>query len=165
MDQKIAVRELLRFGGVWLAIESPHARNSFKFAVPTDVPFESLRIFQHRLSWQIAGHHHGTNGIKVLWTNDVGRLITPANPEDLVAILPPPGIYRPGDPRHAQARETLFLVFEALALRWLARQGQQSGGWAAFAVLREARRIDPACERILMRMMNLLESLKHSCLC
>ena len=159
MDQKRAVHDQLRCGGVWLAIESLHARNSFPIAVPTEVPFESLRLFQHRRSWQIAAHHHGTLGIAVLWTSDAGRLITPANPEELVAILPPPGIYRPGNPHHAQARETLLLVFEALALRWLARQGKTSGGWAALAVLREARRIDPACERILMRMMDLAESL------
>ena len=42
---------------------------------------------------------------------------------------------------------------------WLGRQGKVSRDWAELAILRQARRIDPACEQIFMRMMTVAQGL------
>ncbi|MGC8623911.1 MAG: hypothetical protein ACP5VQ_01435 [Phycisphaerae bacterium] len=161
-SRRHAVLELATSGGVWLELETGRrstTRSCGKLLAVADVPFEFLRLSLVASHWYLTAHGDQHLGIPVIWTTDPGHLIAPAAPENMVAILPPPGIYRPGDPQHAQARETLFLVWEALALGWLGRRHRQSDGWEALAILRQARKIDPACERILMQMMALAESL------
>lgn len=165
MEERPALRELSKTGGMRLVMETSStgktraARDTIKPSGSADVPLESLRLIAHQRSWRITANGQARIGIPVLWTKDSARMIEPADSEHLVAILPPPGIYRPGDPRHTQARETVLLTFEALALQWLKRQGEQDVSWAALAILRKARDIDSACERILMRMIALAEAL------
>ncbi len=165
MERRLALRELARSGGVWLVMEGQRAEKrgvahqALMAGGAADVPIESLRLFSHHHQWRITAHRNSRFGLPVLWTGDSGRIIQPAQPDNLLAILPPPGVYRPGDACHAQARETLLLTFEALALGWLARQRMANAGWASLAILRHARNIDPACERVLMRMMVMAEAL------
>lgn len=166
-DQRSALRDVLSSGGVWLDIQAAGVNHVLSLSMPTDVPVESLRIVEQRKHWRMTTHWRKNlhdpqprpKGVAVVWTRDAGKVISPAQPEALVAVLPPPGVYHPGNPRHGQARETVLLTFEALAMGWLGRQGNGSTGWAELAVLRQARNIDPACEAILMRMMTVAQGL------
>ncbi len=157
-------RELVNSGGVGLMMDTGRKLDTHSFSqrsVAKEVAVEFLRLVSIKGSWYLTPMGGRYFVVPVIWTTDPEQLIVPAAPENLIAILPPPGIYRPGDPHHAQARETLFLVWEALALGYLARRHQQRrDGWAELAVLRQARKIDPACERILMQMITLAESLR-----
>ncbi len=154
-----AMRQLATAGGVGLLMETCGTRSSRTPTTSADAPVEYLRLIEHQQYWRITTSAPGHSGIAVQWTHDPAHIIAPAEPEQLLAILPPPGIYRPGDPRHAQARETLLLTWEALALGFLRRQDATPDGWAELAVLRSARHIDPACERILLRMMAVAQKL------
>jgi hypothetical protein len=166
-DHRAALREVFKVGGVWLDIQAAGMNHAPALSMPTDVPVESLRIVEQRQHWQITTHWRKNlhapqprpKGIAVLWTRDAEKFIAPAQPDTRVAILPMPGVYHPGNPRHAQARETLLLTFEALALNWLARHSESAGGWAELSILRQARKIDPACEPVLMRMMAVAQGL------
>jgi hypothetical protein len=164
-DHRVALREVFNSGGVWLDMRALNMNRPVASSMPADVPVETLRILKHKMHWHITTQWREKlpgprpRGIPVLWTRDAKKFIVPAQPESLVAVLPVPGIYHPGNPHHAQARETLFLTFEALALGWLARQTPKSGGWEELALLRRARKIDPACETILMRMISVAQGL------
>ena len=166
-DHRAALREVFKAGGVWLDIQAAGMNHAPTPSMPTDVPVESLCIVEQKQHWLITTPWSKTphapqprpKGIAVLWTRDAGKLIAPGRLDTRVAILPMPGVYHPGNPHHAQARETLLLTFEALALNWLAQHSESAGGWAELSILRQARKIDPACERVLMRMMTVARSL------
>ena len=165
--QRAALRDVLHSGGVWLRVESAGRNKPCALPQVPDSPVELLSIMQHRQQWRIMpvacksgiGCQRGRFSVPVQWIHDPGRFISPAKPEALVALLPPPGVYHPSNPQHGQARETVLLTFEALAMGWLVRQEKVSTGWAELALLRQARNIDPACEQIFMRMMTVAQGL------
>ncbi len=166
-EHRLALREVSKAGGVLLKIQAAGLNHPGTLSIPAEVPVESLRIVQQHHHWRITtpcrkklhDPQPQPKGIEVSWTRDARKVIAPAPPDALVAILPMPGVYHPGNPYHAQARETLLLTFEALALHWLARQGALPPGWTELSILRQARSIDPACERVLMRMMTVAQAL------
>ncbi len=166
-NQRAALRDVWHSGGVWLRVESWGQNKPCALPQVPDAPVELLSIVKYRKHWRITlptgksgiGRQRERSGVLMQWTHNPGTFISPARPGALVAVLPPPGVYHPGHPRHGQARETVLLTFEALAMGWLARQEKGSTGWAELAVLRQARNIDPACEPILMRMMSVAQSL------
>jgi hypothetical protein len=77
--------------------------------------------------------------------------------------LPPPGIYTTGA-LHDMARESLLVGWEALALRWQHRHPPAApvSPWSELSWLRDALRVDPACEPITMRLIALAESLERT---
>ncbi len=160
-SQRAALRDVLHSGGVWLRVESAGRNKPCALPQVPDSPVELLSIVKYREHWRMTlpackrgmGRQPGRFSVPVQWTHDPGMFISPARPDALVAVLPPPGVYHPGNPQHGQARETVLLTFEALARGWLGRQEKGSTGWAELTVLRQARNIDPACEPLLMRMM------------
>ena len=160
-SQRAALRDVLHSGGAWLRVESAGRNKPIALLQVPDSPVELLSIVQHGQQWRIMpvacksglGRQPGRFSVALQWTHDPGLAISPAQPDALVAVLPPPGVYHPGNPQHGQARETVLLTFEALAMGWLARQEKDFTGWAELTVLRQARNIDPACEPLLMRMM------------
>ena len=166
-DQRAALREVFSSGGVWLGMQGAGIMKPIAIPIAPDTPVELLSIVKYHEHWRLTsptcksglGRHRGRSSVALQWTHDPGMFILPARPDALVAVLPPPGVYHPGNPRHGQARETLFLTFEALAMGWLGRQGKVSRDWAELAILRQARRIDPACEQIFMRMMTVAQGL------
>jgi hypothetical protein len=152
-DTRKASRELAATGGVGLLIQTHGMRPPRVPATPADTPVEYLHIIQHGRTWSITPTTPARSRVPVQWVQNPARIISPAQPDQLLAILPPPGIYRPGEPRHAQARETLLLTWEALALQLLQPHTAKLEGWVKLSLLRRARRIDPACESVVMQMM------------
>lgn len=77
--------------------------------------------------------------------------------------LPSPGRHQPGSKPHALLREHLLLGWEALALLYQSRHAPASreltNPWVEMAWLRNTLRIDPACEPVSMRLMQLAESI------
>ena len=165
--QRAALRDVFGSGGVWLRIQGARINKPSTLSITPDAPMELLNVVQYREHWHITspvckggiGRQRERSSVLMHWTHDPGRFISPAPPEALVALLPPPGVYHPSNPQHGQARETVLLTFEALAMGWLVRQEKVSTGWAELALLRQARNIDPACEQIFMRMMTVAQGL------
>ena len=165
--QCTALRDVLSSGGVWLRIQEAGKNKPGTLSIAGDALVELLSVLKYRDQWFITspvckggiGRQRKRTSVLMQWTHDPGKIISPAQPQALVAVLPPPGVYHPGNPRHGQARETVLLTFEALAMGWLGRQDNGCTGWAELAVLRQARNIDPACEAILMRMMTVAQGL------
>ena len=166
-NQRAVPREALRSGGVWVSMRGAGITKPIAIPIAPDSPVELLSIVRYHEHWCLTspacksglGRRCGRSSVALQWTHDPGMFISPARPDALVAVLPPPGVYHPGNPRHGQARETLLLTFEALAMGWLGRQEKASTGWAELAVLRQARNLDPACEQIFMRMMTVAQGL------
>jgi hypothetical protein len=98
-------------------------------------------------------------GLPVLWSRDFSNLIEPEIPEKLVVRFPPPGTYHPGEPGHALARESLLVAWEALAIRHIPSKITSESLWEQIRLLRDIRRIDPACEPVLLRLMALAEQI------
>jgi hypothetical protein len=104
-------------------------------------------------------------GVPVVWTEDARASIGASTDMHLTLPLPPRGRYSNGG-LHALARESLVIAWEALALKWqhrhpLARRGPQ-GPWGELAWLRQALRVDPACEPVAMRLIALAEAVERA---
>ena len=94
-------------------------------------------------------------GVEAEFTKNPGEKMSPRHLDQQIAVLPVPGVYPPGSAGHRLACETLLLAWEWLALRWQARHRVRARPWEELAWLRAARRVDPACEPVMMRMVEI----------
>ncbi len=94
-------------------------------------------------------------GVEVELTDRLGEKISPRQLDRRIAVLPVPGVYPPGAAGHRLASETLLVAWEWLALRWQSRHRVRARPWEELAWLRAARRVDPACEPVMMRMVEI----------
>lgn len=94
-------------------------------------------------------------GVEVILTDKLEEKISPRQLDRQIAVLPVPGVYRPGSAGHRLACETLLGAWEWLALRWQTRHRVRARPWEELAWLRAARRVDPACEPVMMRMVEI----------
>lgn len=100
-------------------------------------------------------------GLHVRSARSTQDTVDPEIRKDMIIPLPGPGVYQPGSSAHAQARESLLVAWEALALKWQSRHPTQAEPWTELAACRNALRIDPACEPITMRLIALAERLSR----
>lgn len=96
-----------------------------------------------------------TNGVEAQFAVDPQAKITPEMLEKQLLLLPPPGIYAPGSPGHDLAKESLLVGWEWLALRWQFCHLVKARPWDELAWLRATREVDPACEPVMMRMVEI----------
>jgi hypothetical protein len=105
-----------------------------------------------------------TAGLPVTWTRDAAAAIGASTDAALVVPLPRAGVYDGKGPGlGGVARESVLIAWEALALRWQSRHPLPKGGgaWEELLWLREALRIDPACEPISMRLIAVAEGVER----
>jgi hypothetical protein len=123
---------------------------------------EGLILLTHRGQTRLValGDPAFAAGLTVRWTADAGDMIQSGDGEVTVP-LPMPGVYEPGNPMHALARESLMVAWEGLALKWQARHPVKGEAWEQMAWQRLALRIDPACEPAAMRMIGLAEEVER----
>lgn len=94
-------------------------------------------------------------GVEVLMTDNLEGKISPQQLDRQIVLLPRPGVYPPGTPGHRLACESLLMAWEWLALRWQSRHRVRARPWEELAWLRATRRVDPACEPVMMRMVEI----------
>jgi len=127
---------------------------------------EALLLFHHGHETRLASPGEPTfaAGLPVTWTEDPAAAIASSTDPALVVPLPPAGAYDGTGPGlGGVARESVLIAWEALALRWQSRHPLPSGAGPGDELLwlRQALRIDPACEPITMRLIAVAEGVER----
>lgn len=94
-------------------------------------------------------------GLPVQWAQDTSDQVVGDLAQADKIVLPGAGVYSPGSAGARLAGESVLAAHELLALKWQARHPVRAVRWAEMAWLRQALRIDPACEPVLMRLLAL----------
>ncbi len=163
--QRQAAARLIRWGAGTMICSGPRAvqqsRYIMRLARSRGLPLEALVLCGRRERWRISSPADPTfaAGLPVRFTRDPAALYEPASPENMTVTLPGPGFFTEGEPAHGLAKESLLAAWEGLALRWQSRHPGQAAPWAQMQWLRESRRIDPACEPVLTRLIQLAEQI------
>lgn len=100
-------------------------------------------------------------GLRVTRAASTQDFVDPEIRPEMTIPLPEPGAYSPQSPEHAQARESLLVAWEALALKWQSRHPARATPWGELAHCRAALRVDPACEPITMRLIAIAEKMSR----
>ena len=146
--------------GVLVAAGSGSYERAIRFgrtARSAGKPKEALMLLEKggRVRLCAPGRPRYCGGVGVEFSAEAGRALSAAELEGCVAVLPPPGLYAPGAAGHSLGREALLLAWEWLALKWQRQHPVRAEPWEELAWLRAARGVDPACEPVMMRMMEL----------
>jgi len=107
-------------------------------------------------------HPRFGSGVPIERTHDVHAAIGESTDQNLNLPLPDAGTYDGKAGLGTLARESLLIAWEALALRWQGRHPLASRRGRAtprdeMSWLRQALRVDPACEPVTMRLIALAE--------
>jgi hypothetical protein len=103
-------------------------------------------------------------GLRVRYTQDPTAAVPSSTDSNLILPLPHAGRYVGRAPGlGALARESLLIAWEALALRWQSRHPlpHYAEPWEELLWLRQALRVDPACEPITMRLIALAKGIER----
>jgi hypothetical protein len=170
--EKGAIAELERVGaGIYLAGGDKDralqlARGVEMAARRKGACLEALVLLQHGDQTRLVSPQEAifAAGLPVMWTREAMAEIAESTEPVLTVALPPMGMYGgSGSGLSALARESLLIAWEALALRWQGRHPLAGGAgpWEELAWLREALRIDPACEPVTMRLIAVAEGVER----
>ncbi len=139
------------------------AQKIYSAAQSQNRPLEILVLLQSGHQWWLASPYAPrlAVGLPVRWLGQAAPVTAPEADMPWTCPLAAPGFYAAGSPLAVMTGEAVLLAFEKLALQWQSRHAVPADPWAKMALLRTARRIDPACEPVLMRLLALAQSLAH----
>ncbi len=162
VQDRVMIKSLLAAPcGVIVAGTGAAARQIIMHSRRTGRVYDSLVLVRGKTHISLCAAHDSVAaaGLRVTVPQSSKELVNPEINADMLIPLPPAGAYRPGTPRHAQARESLLIVWEALALKWQSRHQAAPEPRAELNGCRNALAIDPACEPITMRLITLAEKM------
>jgi hypothetical protein len=154
---KVWIRRLTASGGGVIITASPMtAERIYRQARLLREPVECLLLVESKEETRIVSPMRAgfSCGLPVVWRPVESAVTPPAQPEQMQVSLPPAGEYPPGSRGHAAVGESIILLYEALALKYLRRHELPMDTWGRIAALRRIRMIDMACEPVTIRLMD-----------